>query len=246
MIYFIDWNDDYEKIMISYLKKENNIKEMSVLSKSLYSINKKIKKYEIENTWLLKKYIQFKYRGISKDDILIFKESLFFKYIDIAKHLECKKILLLRSSLRESKDVDFVIANKVFNKIYSFDKEDCKKEKLVYLKQFFPFGFNEIEKIIENIKPLPKQCFFLGRDKGRIEEIEHIAKKLEEKSQLINFHVVKDKTSLKKSKYYISNYLSYDENIRNALASEVLIEINREGQSGLTLRALEAIFFKKN
>ncbi|MEQ9862337.1 lipopolysaccharide biosynthesis protein [Pectobacterium cacticida] len=244
MIYFADWNDDYERVMITYLKREYEIADIKIASKRIYSINKRIKNNEMLN-FLVGKYIKSKYKNLSNDDILIFKESLFYKYIDIIKHIECRKILLLRSSLAESKDVSFSVAKRVFERIYSFDKQDCKKEDLFYLNQFFPFGFKEVEEIRKGIIIHPKQCFFLGRDKGRIEDIEYIAKRLEENSLTINFHVVKDKTSFKKSKYYVSDYLTYDDNIKKSLESEVLLEINREGQSGLTLRTLEAIFFDK-
>ncbi|WP_136156365.1 lipopolysaccharide biosynthesis protein [Brenneria roseae] len=137
------------------------------------------------------------------------------------------------------------VVKKVFDSAYSFDKKDCQQTELNYLNQFFPFGFKEIDKITENVKCTPKSCFFLGKDKERIDIIENLATILKKHSCVISFYVVRDRTSLKNSEYYIDKNLSYEENIENALHSEILIEINREGQSGLTLRALEAIFFNK-
>ncbi|MFD2883474.1 hypothetical protein ACFS4T_14615 [Pseudomonas lini] len=86
-------------------------------------------------------------------------------------------------------------------------------------------------------------CFFLGRDKGRAHLIENMANDLESLGCNIKFQIVKDESSIPLTKYHTDSVLSYEENLQQVIDADVLIEINQPGQSGLTLRTLEAAFF---
>lgn len=72
-----------------------------------------------------------------------------------------------------------------------------------------------------------------------------MAQALEREGASVDFAIVRDSTSKEHSRFYIDKVLTYDDNIRRSLAADVLLEVNQDGQSGLTLRALEAAFFNK-
>lgn len=88
-------------------------------------------------------------------------------------------------------------------------------------------------------------CFFLGRDKGRLQIINELADRLIKLGCKLDFNVVKDKTSSPTSKYLIEKQIPYEENIRRTLSSNIIVDITKENQSGWTLRILEALFFNK-
>ncbi|ELD5872748.1 lipopolysaccharide biosynthesis protein [Escherichia coli] len=88
-------------------------------------------------------------------------------------------------------------------------------------------------------------CFFLGRDKGRLQIINELADRLTALGCKLDFNVVKDKTSSPTSKYLIEKQLPYEENINRTLNANIIIDITKENQSGWTLRILEALFFNK-
>lgn len=59
------------------------------------------------------------------------------------------------------------------------------------------------------------------------------------------FHICRDNTSNENSGIDYKPQISYDEILKIVAQSKVIIDLTQEKQSGLTLRPLEAIFFKK-
>lgn len=82
---------------------------------------------------------------------------------------------------------------------------------------------------------MQSDVFFIGHDKGRKQAILEIKGRLEKLGLLCNFIILsnKDKT------------IPYSVAVQNILASRAVLEINQNGQDGLTLRALEALFYGK-
>ncbi len=68
-------------------------------------------------------------------------------------------------------------------------------------------------------------CFFLGRDKGRLQIINELAERLTTLGCKLDFNVVKDKTSSTTSKYLIEKQISYEENIRRTLNANTIVDI---------------------
>lgn len=126
------------------------------------------------------------------------------------------------------------------NKIFTFDKTDSDLYGLLYNPQFY----------WDNNKYLKKQhtefdLLFIGRDKNRISILETVYLKCIKHQLKVNFYVVKDKYS--KSKYLDlhKKEIPYSEIIHLINKSKCILDINQKNQTGLTLRVLEAIFFKK-
>ncbi|MED9520050.1 lipopolysaccharide biosynthesis protein, partial [Escherichia marmotae] len=142
---------------------------------------------------------------------------------------------------------DFISDNaNYFDVIYDFEHRFIGNKKIKAIDQFFPVGMEDISKysLSENNNSQPI-CFFLGRDKGRLQIINELADRLTTLGCKVDFNVVKDKTSSLNSKYLLEKQIPYEENIRKTLNANIIVDITKENQSGWTLRILEALFFNK-
>lgn len=121
------------------------------------------------------------------------------------------------------------IKNKGF-KVATFDEQDSIKYGLNYVPQFYrkPKGITDVS--------IKQDFFFCGREKGRKEIIEYYRNKLSTYGNC-DFYIVDNRES--------KDALVYEDYLEKVKSTKVLCEINQENQSGLTVRALEALFFKK-
>lgn len=131
--------------------------------------------------------------------------------------------------------------------IWSFDEDDCRKHHLKYNTQYY---FNDINIDTSVIK---QDVFFVGGDKGRIEDLV----KFQEKIQQINissyFHITSGVGSFhielftknKKFADYYKQKISYNAVLEYIGKSRAILDYVSNGQTGLTIRPLEALFFRK-
>ena len=115
-------------------------------------------------------------------------------------------------------------------KIATFDKNDAESYDLSYFPQFYRAY------PVNNTISIDYDFFFLGRDKGRKETLTRLQAKLNEIGTT-RFEIVNDSQLKDQIEYY-----DYIEILRHTRA---ICEINQPGQKGLTIRAMEALFFKK-
>lgn len=248
-VFFLGWKARYEQIMIDGFAESHNVHKLHIpayakrINRTIRSLQKKTP-LTISTSWLGRLVNASK--SISAKDILICNEGQAKRGLNpsVIKTFKGVKVLLIRDLV----DAPFIDEmRKIFDRIYSFDPEQCRLFGIDYLEQFFPFNAEAARKL--NTKKLepsrPITCFFLGRDKGRSQRIEEIANDLESLGCSIKFQIVKDESSVSLSKYHTDSVLPYEENLQKVIDADVLIEINQPGQSGLTLRTLEAAFFDK-
>ena len=122
---------------------------------------------------------------------------------------------------------------------WSFDPDDCEKYHFKFNTQYFSkMNLNEnLEKKWD--------AYFLGTDKNRTEKLlklEEIFKLLGKKT---NFHVVKSSLDKVNPRITYKKNISYKENLKNVIQSDIVLDIPISGQKGLTLRVLEALYYKK-
>lgn len=243
-IYFINWKADYEVRMINYLKEYYSVFSVYVPEKYVW-FDKQLKKLGLKSCWLGKLFIKKYLRDLRPQDVVIFNDSLLNKGINqyVIDAANCHRVLLLRNS------VDEEYINKKcssFDLIYDFECKKINNEKIKHLEQFFPIGFEELGKFKSVVAKKNKPVFFfLGREKGRFDTISKLADNLIERGFIVDFNIVKDKKTTLSSKYFIDKPLSYKENIKRSLLSDVIIDITQESQSGWTLRVLESLYFNK-
>ncbi|HHL2825690.1 TPA: lipopolysaccharide biosynthesis protein [Citrobacter murliniae] len=243
-IYFINWKADYEVRMINYLKEYYSIFSVYVPERYVW-FDKQLKKLGLKSCWLGKLFIKKYLRDLQPQDVVIFNDSLLNKGINqyVIDAANCHRVLLLRNSV----DEEYINKNcSSFDLIYDFECKKINNEKIKHLEQFFPIGFEELGKFksvaAKKNKPV---FFFLGREKGRFDTISKLADNLIERGFIVDFNIVKDKKTTLSSKYFIDKPLSYKENIKRSLLSDVIIDITQESQSGWTLRVLESLYFNK-
>lgn len=243
-VYFINWKADYELSMIDYLQKHYQVVNIPVPSRYVW-VAKKIRKLGINTHWLGKKFIREHLRELGPHDVAVFNDSVITKGItpQIITGLKCYKVLLLRNSVDESfikKHADS------FDLIYDFEHKAVKVQKLKHLEQFFPVGFYDVTKSIPDKGINGKLiCYFLGKDKNRLKILTELASKLMSYNVTLDFNIVGDDNVKYNSIYVIDNPLSYNENLKRSLASDILVDLTQEYQTGWTLRILEALYFNK-
>jgi len=236
--------------------------------KHFRDINFSLERKNFPRQWFIKLNKLIKLRKLKPDDILLCSGFAISGFIDLVKYANCHRVLVLRdtidvlnNSMKNKKkwlrqDEDFITKiTPHFNKIYSFDYEDCKKYHFNYLNQFLPFSFSEMKKIRERSfdNNTEKKCFFIGEYwDNRVEVINKLAPILQLNNcrtdfNLINYEVLKKANiTFKQSEYYnIGQKINYFDNIEKVKQSDIILEIVQIGQSGVTLRSIEAILFNK-
>lgn len=131
--------------------------------------------------------------------------------------------------------------------IWSFDEDDCKKHNLMYNTQYY---FNDVE---INTSEIKQDVFFVGGDKGRIEDLIKFQKIISQIHISSYFHITSGAGSFhgalfsknKKFSDYYKQKISYDEVLEYIGKSKAILDYVSEGQTGLTIRPLEALFFRK-
>lgn len=123
--------------------------------------------------------------------------------------------------------------------IISFDRDDCQKYGLRFQNQF-TYKFNML--------PTDEQydLIFIGRDKGRLEELEKIL--ASNKNLKAFIRIFPDKGKQYDShfrQYLLQQFLPYKEVVSLLYSSRCIIDLVQEGQNGLTWRPLEAMFYNK-
>ena len=121
---------------------------------------------------------------------------------------------------------------------WSFDRNDCLK---------FGIRFNDTYYGVSKIIPQMTtdfDVFFVGQDKGRYEFLKQIENQMNTIGLKVYFHIVSD-AKLVTSNRNFKNPISYDEVLNYVSRSVAILDVLQKGQSGLTQRPMEAIFFKK-
>lgn len=120
---------------------------------------------------------------------------------------------------------------------WSFDRNDCEKYNLKFNTTFY----------FDNIKlPPAKEEFdilFVGENKGRINLINNFLKQSDFHNLKNHIYVVSDRQRF--GRYDGNQPISYNNYLNLLSKSKAILDIMQSGQEGLTLRVMEALFFKK-
>lgn len=135
--------------------------------------------------------------------------------------------------------------------IYSTDPEDCRRYRLKYNHIFYPREY-----FTPHRPSAEGRLFFIGADKGRAPYLLSLKKVLEEAGLACDIRVLPPKAfpfQSKKTRAYRERFaeiltdtpLSYGEYISQLSRCNVLLDINQEGQTALTMRVIESIYLSK-
>ncbi len=170
-------------------------------------------------------------KNIKKYDCIILFDNGYNK--NIAKYIrkknpEIKIIFWYWNALKEYNNM--VIEDKNIDEIWTYNRFDAETYNLKYNSQFYHrIDRKKFDDKIEN------DIIFMGRNKGRKEKIEEINEKLKEKQLKCNFIIIKNE----------KDYINYNDYITKVLKSKCIFDYSYTDYNGLSLRPLEALFYRK-
>ncbi|MEO9003593.1 MAG: hypothetical protein ABI288_02600 [Ginsengibacter sp.] len=120
--------------------------------------------------------------------------------------------------------------------MWSFDPDNCLKYGFKFNRTFY-FRNIHLRKTATEY-----DVVFVGNDKGRIEYLQTLQNVFSKLRINGYYHIIPEKQNRDKIQYQEIPYVDY----LNLIAkSKALIDVKPLGQSGLTIRVMESIFFKK-
>ncbi|WP_051931686.1 hypothetical protein [Clostridium sp. KNHs214] len=173
------------------------------------------------------------------DTVIVFDTPLWIDNIEYIRERfsNAKIIFWFWNIIKDKTKINKIKMN--CNSIFIFDENEAKKYQIKYHPQFHWITKTSDDKIKNDI-------FFVGRNKGRLFILENFYEKCMQEKLTVKYHVVKDKKNdFSEVVNLKSQSMVYEEVIEEVKQSKCILDINQEGQAGLTLRALEALFLKK-
>jgi len=154
------------------------------------------------------------------------------------KNFTKKSIAFFNDSIYRCPKIKQVITS--FDEVYSFEKEDCKKYNLKFITNWiYPIQIGNPTKehfLVYNISSKDKRTSILSKIAEILKE-----NKIEYKIIIFDKKSKKNKSNLE----YITKQIPLTQVNDNLFNAQVLLDINRKGQSGLTFRVFESIVLEK-
>ena len=160
--------------------------------------------------------------------IYVFQDSKIFIEFMLCKAPE-RSHLIFRNTISDENSSNVEKLKSKGHIIWSFDKNDCKRYNINYYNQFI----HRIPGISDT--PIRYDFAFVGRDKNREIIIRDIKKRLEGYGFNVNIKIIKDNSST----------MPYVEYLKESCKARCLIDVTKDGQSGMTLRPLEAAVYNR-
>lgn len=139
--------------------------------------------------------------------------------------------------------------------LWSFDKNDCERAGMKFNHFCYEDAFYEENKDAfynkENAGPILYDAFFIGVDKNRLPTLIRLKALMEKYHYRTKIIIKKDNhgsykhLSDEEKSILIEKSIQYKDIIKYIHQSKSIIEIQYSDQNGLTLRAMESLFFKK-
>lgn len=167
---------------------------------------------------------------IKKYDYIILGENGYSpkisKYIK-KKNPNCKVIMYYWNILND--EYKKILEDRNIDEFWTFDKNDSQRYNLKYNPQFYS------KDIILNNNKIKQDVTFLGRAKERRNKLIKLKENLNTLGITTKFFIVEKEKDL----------IGYDKYLESISSSRCILDYNQEGQVGLTLRPMEALFLKK-
>lgn len=135
--------------------------------------------------------------------------------------------------------------NKTKMRIYTFDEGDAASCHFSKINQVYRHPSSLLAK---KTADGANDVLFIGKDKSRSAFIAQLAQQLQQQGVSFDFYIIKDKHTVpirQLEPYYHDREMSYEESLARIMHVNCIIEIMQQGQTGMTLRTLEAMFLGK-
>ena len=133
------------------------------------------------------------------------------------------------------------------DEIYTFDRAAAAKHNLIFKPFFYEYEREANAAIAKNL-PIEYDALFFGADKGRLPTLLKLKATLDASGLTAKISVRADKRrrySDREKKYLFNGWFDYIKIAEETAKSRAIIDITQHGQSGITLRPLEAVFMQK-
>lgn len=240
-IVLIGFNTDYQKLEAEELAKQYNVEHL-VMNAFLYFFLNKLK-LESLTKYVTKHYYALLTRKLKNYHVIVTDDPIDINAVKAFNRQDVT--IIMRNSVLGNKKITSLVSD---YSVFSFDFSDCEKFKFKPMNQYIPNV-----SVVNEFTSVRDECdfFFLGLDKGRKSTLDSLKFKLETLKFKTDFRVkYSPKGMLEKVDKWIKRndkykMLSYRDNLYLAARSSCIVELVQEGQSGITLRALESIFLGK-
>ena len=150
------------------------------------------------------------------------------KYIK-KKNPQIKIILWYWNSMVEYNNENIAKDDSYIDEIWTYNRFDAKDYGLKYNPQFYSKKIKSVNTNIQN------DIIFMGRDKGRKEELINLKDSFNGLNLQTEFIIIEKEKDL----------ITYDSYIEKVLKSKCILDYGNFESCGLSLRPLEALFLKK-
>ena len=120
--------------------------------------------------------------------------------------------------------------------LWSFDAEDCRKYGMNFNTTYY---FKDLK--LPSSLEKEYDVFFCGINKGRKEYLNEIQAILSKNGLTSLLYLVDEELPVSKR----LPYLSYEEYLNKLSAANAILDVLQDGQAGMTLRVMEALYFNK-
>lgn len=113
---------------------------------------------------------------------------------------------------------------------------------------FRAFLHRELERMMDAAEVFKSDVFYVGKDKRRSHVLSKLVAELDGLQLKCDFSILCDKHTKAVAElkpYYMTGLMSYDEYCARAAGAACMLEILQKGQTSMTMRTLEALFFNK-
>lgn len=157
------------------------------------------------------------------------------------KNKHCRLILWMWNTVGDC-DVRRINLAKEFAEVWTFDKKDAEQFGLHYSNQFY---FRPDDQHDERNE---ESVFFVGADKNRMQLLCSVSKKLSQIEYVSDFFVLPDQNQEygePAKGFLLNDWMDYSQVLEHVRKCTAVLDLVKEGQVGITVRTLEAVFYKK-
>lgn len=229
-----------------YIKSRKKHREISFYYKGEKLWNRLLRKVILSTQIGCVKYLFLHwYKQAKNADTIIFFDTRNLKYIIKWARKEFKNkrfIIWYWNSVKDSLSPDY-FENIDNVEIWSFDKDDCDKYNFKFNTQFYFPEYSEINS--HCISDIRYDVLYVGVDKNRASKLYELKKLFDQENISYDFHLVKTQNENNSYGIEYKERIKYTQLVEKIISSRVIIDLVADWQNGLTLRPLEALFFKK-
>ena len=196
--------------------------------------------YNIAFRLFKKFWVNPKVKSIRSDVILIKDPLITAEYVRMICNLYPSKKVIVEYSNRVSRSTLKPFFDRPHNLVFlSYDRDDCEKFQMEWERP----SFFELYSISETQKRKPVyDIVYLGRDKGRAEELINLEKTFNLMGLKTYFHICADRSFLRFQKSFYKPEIRYEDYIELLKETRAHLNIVPNNQTSITQREMETVF----